>query len=547
MNRFTSIDKDININKNHIENYPLVSDVGTKKMQEKFHKNAVNQRNIYVTSQQNKFHNYQKEIYLRIKNRTDKYMPSDRSKYFDSEKNKISKMVEAIKFADNKLNSSYKLSFFSMINTINDNISLDELNIILNNFIVGFKNIGVCLTIKDFSYTMFTKKYMGSFLDNSSNKELLRNCFTSIYWECPDFLKHLKLNLWFILEQYKKTLDTYCANINKNNLGDTTFDDYLNNYYKIIDEFNKKYDKDPYINLNNFLVKNNIDNYLEGSNVRKNTFDLLVDGNSFESLNNEERKKFYLEIVDLSKTLTVLKQYHRYSFIVSDLQEKFKNRNKSKELYDAKLKEIEKEEHNRKKIFTSYDKACGIGLLCRINEQKQSVYKLRMNEEILKLYNLYNELHELEIDYFFDRDISEISSLYDLFVCAYHSYFYLEKMFISNFNSDNFSLDDEFKNYFNFIYNHNNVFLIKINAFTTDDILEIISDKYRMLGVNLSKDDISKDNIDLTIDNVNFIKLIKNIDDSEFSLEKINFIVKFKKIEDDTLLSIDSVELLNLL
>ena len=49
------ITKEINIDKNHIDNFKLETETGTKRLKEKFHKEAVNNRNNYVNRQLNIF------------------------------------------------------------------------------------------------------------------------------------------------------------------------------------------------------------------------------------------------------------------------------------------------------------------------------------------------------------------------------------------------------------------------------------------------------------------------------------------------------------
>ena len=58
-----------------------------------------------------------------------------------------------------------------------------------------------------------------------------------------------------------------------------------------------------------------------------------------------------------------------------------------------------------------------------------------------------------------------------------------------------------------------------------------MSDKYRLLGLNLSSDMINEDNLDDTIDSVNYIKLIKRIDEGILSLNEMKFIIDFKDLE----------------
>lgn len=549
MSKITEISRAIEIDKNHINNFPLESEVGTKRMKENFHKNAVIQRNNYVKQQQDIFNLYTKQVYKEMKSRVDKYFPSNKNAFYDEEKKKMLEIKDAIKFTNKYLDSSLKLELLPLISSIKDDteISLDNINSTIEKFISKFLEAGVSLSVNDFTYSIFTYKYMGDYF-NKDNNVNLKDSFEAIYWECPHFLKHLKLNLWNIIDKYKKELDSYSDKLMNEKLCNLNLD--KNSILKFYNDNMQKLEidirRDPYINLNVFLdKKRNVSDYLEDSSIRKNNFNFFVSSNDFDSLSETEKAKYYLEILDLAKTLPILKVYYRYEFIINDLKEKFSKRNENKNLYENKLKEIKKEESKRSKLFSSYLKANGIGFLAKYDEKKISVSKLQMNEEVLKLYGLYNELHELEIIYKMNKYISDISSLYDLFMLAYSSYFYLEKMFSDKFTEDdNFSINDEFIKYFDFIYDIDNVFLTKINGFVDYDITEIVAEKFKLLELKLDKTSIDKDTIDSTIDTVNFIRLIKDIMDGSLSLYEMNFIVKFMEFDEINCNETDSLEFL---
>lgn len=546
MSKVTIIDNAIEINKKHIEEFQLESEVGTKKMKESFHKNAVVQRNNYVIKEQNAFELYKKQVYSEMKKRVNSCYPVNNLNVYAEEEKYLKEFKKLITFTNDTLPGSYKMGFLQLISKIKeDDTSLDSINKVLSDFINKFKELSITLGIDDFSYTMFTKKYMEVFLRQTNDNVNLKDTFEEVYWECPDFIKHLKLNLWYILDKYRKNVDVSSNNIKVNLLNNynITQDNVLSFYYGRFEKYDVDISRDSYINLNLFLdKKRNIDDYLEDSSIRKNNFNLLATDNDFEKLNDEGRRKYFSEIQDLSLTLPVLKKYYRYEFIVKDLQDKFSKRVENKNLYDNKLKEINKEEGKRKKIFSNYLRASGIGFLAKINNSKISSSKLEMNEVILKLYNLYTELHDLEIVYLLNKQLSEVSSLYDLFMTGYSSYFYLEKTFNDNFKDvENFSIEEEFEKYFDFIYSPYNSFLTKINGFVLCDVTEVVSDKYQLLELNVSKDIILKDTIDSTIDTVNYIKLVKDIGDGNLPLISMDFIVKFKSFEE---VDVDGIEYL---
>ncbi len=538
----TIINQEIEINIKHITEFPLDSETGTKAMKEKFHKDAIKSRNEYVNLQLQKFQNYQLEIYKMLQSRVNSLIPSDNNEQYENDKKILSQLESCIKFNSDNLGNDNKLGFCNLISKLNDDveISLGELNLILGEFIDKFLSMNINLTSTDFQYSMFTEKYMKSFLENRSSdnfNSVMQKVFDSIYWECPSLIKHLKLNLWYLLEKYKKEIAVFTNKIANDYLSsfNLTKDMLLKSYKEKRENIDNNIGSDEFLNLNNFLEKKkNVLDYIESSPTRSKNFNQFILNNEFANFTNEEQEKYYSVIFELSGTLDVLKNYYRYEFIVKDLQEKYAKRVENKALYDNKLKEIKTEENKRIKIYKSYLKANGIGFLAKVNNDKISSSKLQMNEQILKLYDLYKELHDLEIVYNLNN-VRDVASLYDLLLVSYSSYYYMENKFKEHFSDNgeyNFSL--ELENYFKFIYNPFNTFMLKINAFNNYDITDVIADKFRLLNLNISKEQIDSDNIDLVIDTINYIKLIRYISLGKLSLEDMAFIVKFKEYDDIT-------------
>ncbi len=548
MNRLTVINKDISINTKHIDEFELELKSGTKKMKEKFHNKAIKERNAYINKEIDKFMRYEKDIYKLIKKKVNEIYPKDNTLEYDKYREKLSNYKKTIIFNNDKYSSFFKLNIFSLISKIDidDSVSLNDINDILSKIFNIFKDAGVNLNATDFNYSMFTYEYMELFINsfgNNSFNDIMKKSFDNIYWECPDIIKHIKLNLWFLMDKYKEKLDIYSNSkaidlLNSTGLSKT---ELLDDYLKDVSNLDKMLARDDFYNLEMFMSKKkNILDYLADSSTRTKNFDQFVIDGVFADIT--DISKFYNVMVDLSHTLSVLKMYYRYEFIIKDMQDKYNKRNENKTLYEQKLKEIKTEETKRSKIYNDYLKATGKkGLFHRVNPQKEKSTKLEINEEILKLVTLYDELHDLEIVDMINKNITSVSSLYDLFSLSYSSYYYLEKMFKEHFVEDvNFSFDEELDKYFDFIYSPYKDFLTKIYAFTNSSVPFVIVDKYRLLGINITGEDINNDSLDAFMDTVNYVKTVYDISKSELSLENINFIIKFKnfdpvEIDDDVI------------
>lgn len=535
----TVIDKEISINSEHINTFKLELESGTKKMKEKFHKSAVKERNEYVEEQIKKFDKYQVEVYRLLKLRVNSLLPSDKSNHYDSLKKNIEKEKQIIVFNNSDYSIDFKLGIFKLISSIdiNDDVSLNTINNTFLNIIKIFEDASIKLTISDFTYSMFTEKYMHVFLDNIEKnnrfEEVMKKCFDSIYWECPDIIKHLKLNFWSLLEKYEEKLKIYTDTVSYQLLQKTGYDKstLIDKYLSNVNKYNLEVSRDEFYNLDSFLSKKkNVLDYLDDSATRVKNLDQFVIDGEFKDI--EDSSKFYDNMVELAHTLSVLKLYYRYEFIIKDIQDKYSKKDANKSVFSNKLKEVKTEEGKRKKIYNDYLKACGKNLFHKVNEEKIKSNKLAINEEILKLDTLYNELHDLEIVELINKKVNSTDSLYDLFSLSYESYYYLEKMFNEHFkDSDDYSFEEELNKYFDFIYSPYNDFLKKINGFSMVDVSSVITDKYRLLGINVTNDNISVDNLDSFMDSVNYVKFIDDILKGDLSFDDINVIVKFREFE----------------
>lgn len=535
----TKIDKEISINNDHINTFKLELESGTKKMKEKFHKSAVKERNEYVEEQIKKFDKYQVEVYRLLKLRVNSLLPSDKSNHYDSLKKNIEKEKQVIVFNNSNYSIGFKLGIFKLISSIdiNDDVSLNMINNTFLNIIKIFDDASIKLSVSDFTYSMFTEKYMSVFLDNIEKnnrfEEVMKKCFDSIYWECPDIIKQLKLNFWSLLEKYEEKLKIYTDTVSYQLLQKTGYDKstLIDKYLSNVNKYNLEVSRDEFYNLESFLSKKkNVLDYLDGSATRVKNLDQFVIDGEFKDI--EDSSKFYDNMVELAHTLSVLKLYYRYEFIIKDIQDKYSKKDANKSVFSNKLKEVNTEEGKRKKIYNDYLKACGKNLFHKVNEEKIKSNKLAINEEILKLDTLYNELHDLEIVELINKKVNSTDSLYDLFSLSYESYYYLEKMFNEHFkDSDDYSFEEELNKYFDFIYSPYNDFLKKINGFSMVDVSSVITDKYRLLGINVTNDNISVDNLDSFMDSVNYVKFIDDILKGDLSFDDINVIVKFREFE----------------
>ena len=145
------ITKEINIDKNHIDNFKLETETGTKRVKEKFHKEAVNNRNNYVNKQLNIFSNYKVQLENEMVKRVKDLIPKDKSSEYEEYKKRVNSLLELVKLNCN-ITDNFKLKLDFIVATINEDTSLDELNFSIKKFIDKFREFNITLTCKDFKF-----------------------------------------------------------------------------------------------------------------------------------------------------------------------------------------------------------------------------------------------------------------------------------------------------------------------------------------------------------------------------------------------------------
>ncbi|MBQ6135467.1 MAG: hypothetical protein IJI60_04035 [Bacilli bacterium] len=525
-----SLIKKMEIDRTHIDEFILDTDEGTKRTKEKFHRQACEKRNTYI---QNQLPLYEKALSVVLdlmSKRVVSLMPIDHSNEYTAELLQVDNLLNLVKL-NSDISNSFKLKFDFIISSITDNTSLQDLNSILNSFILQMQQIGISLTIKDFQYTMFTERYMNTFFQKV-DFSVLKDSFEKIYFACPDIKLQLKMNLEYILGKYTKELEKYVVSLKNSELTryQVTANDVVSRYIQVRQMVGNKIAMDEYYNTKLFLDgKKKLADYLPDSAARAKNYDMFATNGNFASLEDVEKDHYNSAMMGFYLTLNELKKYYSYEFMIQDLLERYKQKDTIKNLYLTKKKEIDKEESVREGIYKKYLKASGVGLFAKKNEVNMQDAMLKMNEQVRKLHDLYAEYKDMDITYHL-MTLNESATIYDLFMTALKSFPFLEKSFSTAEPFSEHTLEENIQALFRFLYNPNNSFLRKINALVNYNVTDVVAEKYKLLNLNITSEMINIDNIDSTLESVRFINLIQNVDRSKIQFHTIENICKMSDI-----------------
>lgn len=533
-----SIIKQIEVDKTHIENFPLESEKGTKKLRAKFHRNAVSERNSYVEKQMNIFNYFSRRVYFELDSRITKLLPINNDLMFDEMAKDIDKYENLVIEINDKLSVSVKMNLEILLSSITDTISLEQLNTKIRTFIDNFKEANIVLTSDDFSYSMFTKTYMDMYFENIDKydfKDIASVCFQKVYFECPKIIMHIKMCLRSIINKYDAQLVKYMDEKTKKELEEENVEkkQVIPEYLRNKTEYMWSLKKDPYRNLDKFLSKKeSIADYLIDSPTRESKFSTFAIGGSYSSLDEEAEAKFDMVIRDFYGVLGELREFYRYEVILKDLIKRYKEKESSKATFDQKSKEVAESEKVRQKLLKDYLNSGKPKLFGFLGKDLTKVSKLHINEELVKLNQLYVELDNAAFNNKIATILDDAASIYDIFETSLLSFSYIEKKFIETFGEeDDFDLEKEFKRYIKFLFSSFNDFLRKVNGLVDYDITKIVADKYKILGLNIDVENISRDNIGSTKEVLEFVINSLCIEENDLNSEMINYICKIKEIK----------------
>ena len=312
---------------------------------------------------------------------------------------------------------------------------------------------------------------------------------------------------------------------------------------ELIKQKNQIEETDNKIILDKFYTGSlNINDYKE-DNYKKIYLELT--GKDVNNISEIEKNEIDENIDKLNTNLTEYAKYLEYKFLVEQvlqtrqelLQEAEANKDKKdkkakKSQYALRKEEIKNLQAEIFKLNAKIDKPSkGFFERKKAEDKKDSISILQRNNLVLDLKKAYMQLDEEIIKQKILQNLDEASSLFDVLRFASSYYGYMAKAMIKN-NED--ITDKEigekaekirkFVNFSNFtVINH-----VKISD--TKDLSIIIKDRYKLLGMQLSKENFEEDSIEDLIRKVKIINNYNNIQKSKFTIKDLEYIMNVKEM-----------------
>ena len=406
--------------------------------------------------------------------------------------------------------------------------NLENINEQIKLYITKFSKIGIEISLDDFDYSVYVKKYMKIFFQEletgNINSERIKQSFEEIYWKSPDIIVQIELNLRKIYLEKQKVIDRHFEKEKKQKL--KRLDITPNEIHKTDIELKKTLVEKT--ELEKHLLQ---EKFLNGKLNAKDFTKEKVEANIDKILSINDKSDVYKseEIQsNINKFLNSLYEYQNYTkfkFILDDIRKFYLEKSNYKKSYITTKNEIEKLE---KKLFKFNKKMTHRGFFKVKKEYKQNP---KAKELIIAIQEKYKEL---DINKFYNKiyeKLNDKSTIYDALKLASSYYVYLTTCMINNFkNITQTEIDNKINELNEFLNNPFNTIINHTLITEENDFSLIIKDRYKLLKFNVEKEDLDSTKINTLITRLENIKISINLKKTNTKIEEIEQLCEIKRI-----------------
>lgn len=488
-----------------------------------------------------KYSEMHEEILNEINNRFQKINQVEENPEIERIEDEIQRIEENIII--NNMKTSYeKMQLDRLIYSINGfyKKKLNAVNQDIYMVLKKFESVGIVLTAKDFDYSEYAHEYMKVFLEEVKKGNVytdrIKETFEKLYIKCSELIMHISLNIRYLYHKNEKNIDKFYQMKKEQTLADleTTEEQIAEKCEAMKARVNSLKEKDDRVLLDKFLNVELLVNDYKIDNINSITDKLQTVGQTDED-------EFYTNIKKLTHNLKEYRIYSEFKFLVNDIISMYKKNAKNKDAkekakktpYDEKMEEIAKIEKKLYQLNANINKN-GKALFFMKKKDKNDAEVLERNNQILILKDLYRKLDDDMIDKGIQDKISETSTILDTLLFATSYYNFIARKIIKQFpeiteneiNDMIARLKDQIKQPNFSVINNMNITEVK-------DMTIIIKDKFKLLGLNVSKDDFDDANIDSLNNLTKTLAIYNNIKNSNLTIEDLDFMCKAKEIIKD--------------
>mgnify|MGYP004497531877 FL=1 len=500
-----------------------------------------------IDNTKTKYSDFNQKILEEIENRYDKLTDVTENPEISKLEAEILKLDVAIKNTDTR-SSFEKMRLDKIVYNVNGyyKSNLERLNKELIECIKQFETVGIRITAEDFNISEYAKEYMATLIEEAYNGEInsekIKDAFEKVYWKCSDIVSHLYVNIRLLYDKYESEIDKVYVNKMQTILQNlnSTPEQVEDAKASQIRRKNNLEDVDNKLILDKFYRGAlNINDYKE-DNYKKIYLDLT--SKDVSKLSEKEKAEMDENIEKLNNNLNEYSKYTEYKFLVDGVLEIRENelkeieKNKAQKVkktqYDLVKEEIKKSTANIYKLNSKLEKNTkGLFGFKKQNDKKNSAINLERNNAILELKELYMKLDDEILKQKIMQKIDDTSSILNVLEIASYYYGFMAKEIIKKYPEiTDKELGEMAKEIRDFVTYSNFTVLNYVKISDKKALSVIIKDKYKLFGMEISKENFEEGNIDDLIKKVKIVNNYNNIQKSKFSVKDLEYIITVKEM-----------------
>lgn len=500
-----------------------------------------------IDNTKTKYSDFNQKILEEIEKRYDKLTDVTENPEISKLEAEILKLDVAIKNTDTR-SSFEKMRLDKIVYNVNGyyKSNLERLNKELIECIKQFETVGIRITAEDFNISEYAKEYMATLIEEAYNGEInsekIKDAFEKVYWKCSDIVSHLYVNIRLLYDKYESEIDKVYVNKMQTILQNlnSTPEQVEDAKASQIRRKNNLEDVDNKLILDKFYRGAlNINDYKE-DNYKKIYLDLT--SKDVSKLSEKEKAEMDENIEKLNNNLNEYSKYTEYKFLVDGVLEIRENelkeieKNKAQKVkktqYDLVKEEIKKSTANIYKLNSKLEKNTkGLFGFKKQNDKKNSAINLERNNAILELKELYMKLDDEILKQKIMQKIDDTSSILNVLEIASYYYGFMAKEIIKKYPEiTDKELGEMAKEIRDFVTYSNFTVLNYVKISDKKALSVIIKDKYKLFGMEISKENFEEGNIDDLIKKVKIVNNYNNIQKSKFSVKDLEYIITVKEM-----------------
>ena len=424
--------------------------------------------------------------------------------------------LDLICYQDTRIASYNKMNLDEMIYHLARfyKSDLNSVNATIINIINKFKEVGIELKISDFNYSTYENEYISFLIKHASESDVMQEIFDKIYWQCPEIIKHVEFNFLQIYYKNEKRIDSY---YNKKYGKDDKLSNYVKEYNTNLDTINIIEHNDNRVLFDKFINKELSTNSFSEVTIDKLKMQVLGTNGIADNYNN---------LLKLNDNLVEYKNYLTYELIINKLKELFKDKETYKGLFDSKLKDIKKKEGELSKLNGKLKP----GLFNKPSAEKTSEMQLQIATKIAELQTVYEELEALRIKNTIYKYITPDSTILDVLKLASADYNFIVNTYKESDDTiTNDLINQKLLSLKEFIYRDNLTLISNLTITSEKNIPQIITDRYKLMNININQENLNIDSIDNVINDINNLLVYEDMKRNSFSLDDVIFVLDVNK------------------